>query len=92
MISRTVTCCTPVTREDAHRLIAELCEGRLIKSARGLSSAAAEQVMRHLLALTELMEKEAWVSEVDVNPLMVHKDKVFAVDALVIGKTGKKTR
>ena len=85
IISQTSTCCTPVSRNDAQRLLSELCNGRLLKSARGLSTGAAEQVLKHVLVLGDLMEKEEWIVEVDINPLMVNKDKVFAVDALVVG-------
>jgi len=85
ILSQTATCCIPVSEKDAQRLISELCGGRLVKSPRGLSARAAEEASRQIKALADLMQKEPWISEVDINPLMVYKDTVFAVDALVVG-------
>lgn len=76
----------PVTPEECAAMVRRLRVFRLLEGARGgppMDVAALEET---LLALADAFHREAWVKEVDVNPLIVlpRGQGVCAVDHLVI--------
>jgi acyl-CoA synthetase (NDP forming) len=69
----------PIALEDAHRLVEETT-----MVSRGASPKALDAIARVLVALGRLAVDHPEIAAVDVNPMVVDRDSVVAVDALVI--------
>jgi acyl-CoA synthetase (NDP forming) len=74
----------PVSEPTAERLLSGVAGGRLLSGPRGLPAAAVRSLVRTICGLSRLMEDEANIREVDLNPLIVDGERVIAVDALVV--------
>jgi acetate---CoA ligase (ADP-forming) len=73
----------PLSQVSAGRLVASLCDGRLVTADRGLSPAQHGSLLQVMVAVSRLLADRPDVSEVDLNPLIAGLDGVTAVDALV---------
>jgi acyl-CoA synthetase (NDP forming) len=74
---------TPLTVEDAHAMPRALATFPLLDGYRGaakLDVAALEQL---LLRVSQLVEGNPEIAELDLNPVIVHSDGVAVVDARV---------
>jgi succinyl-CoA synthetase beta subunit len=78
----------PVTRATGMRAVQRLAEGRLVGNVRGISVKASEKVVDTMIALGDLMTMETIISEVEINPLIVHGDDVVGVDSLLVASNG----
>ena len=79
----------PLGRDDALEMLGELHAAALFDGVRGQPAADKAAVVNVLTALSTLMiELEEWVSEVDINPLIVHPAGmgVTVADALIVLK------
>jgi succinyl-CoA synthetase beta subunit len=78
----------PISRGDAHDMLASLKGAPLLAGARGGVVAAIEPLVNVLLAVggkDGLMMREAgWLGELDINPLIVSDGAVTAVDARIV--------
>jgi len=80
----------PISRSDAHDMLASLKAAPLLAGARGGVVAAIEPLLAVLLAVggpDGLMMREAeWLGELDINPLIVSDCTVTAVDARIVSR------
>ena len=79
----------PLGRDDALEMLGELHAAALFDGVRGQPAADKAAVVNVLTALSTLMiELEEWVSQVDINPLIVHPAGmgVTVADALIVLK------
>jgi acetyltransferase len=77
----------PITRSEAHSMIAEVKGARLLQGFRGRPAADLEALEDTLVRVSYLaMHLEGHLAELDINPLMVlpRGQGVKAVDALVV--------
>ena len=77
----------PITRSEAHSMIAEVKGARLLQGFRGRKAADQEALADTLVRVSHLaMHLEEHLAELDINPLMVlpSGQGVTAVDALVV--------
>lgn len=81
----------PISRGDAHDMLASLKAAPLLAGARGGVVAAIEPLVDVLLAVGGpggLMMREAeWLGELDINPLIVSDSAITAVDARIVSRT-----
>lgn len=78
---------SPVTLEDATRLIHETLPPALIKGVRGRGPMNVESIAGILVALGRLLEEQPEIEEVDFNPVFPYTDGCVAVDARIIIKS-----
>jgi len=77
----------PITRREAHAMIAEVKGARLLQGFRGRPAADLEALADTLVRVSYFaMHMEGHLAELDINPLMVLPARrgVQAVDALVV--------
>jgi acetate---CoA ligase (ADP-forming) len=78
---------TPLTREDARRLLAQLRGARLLEGVRGELPADVDALIGLLVAVSRFAADHAdAIAEVDLNPVIVHPrgQGLSVVDALII--------
>jgi acetyl-CoA synthetase (ADP-forming) len=73
----------PLTAVDAEEMIEDLRTARLLGPLRGEPPVNRERLAAVLMSLSEVMQADATVRSVDVNPLVVVDGVPVAVDALV---------
>lgn len=78
----------PFDLDAAHRALADLLGGRLVRGRRGLTDAEQAALARTMVGLGELARELESVAEVDVNPLRIADGAVRAADALVVVRRG----
>lgn len=82
----------PVSREEASRMLDQLAIAPGLRGGRAGVKAHAEGVIDALVKLSEwAVENDARVEEVEINPLIVRRDEVVGVDALVALRSGQTT-
>jgi len=74
----------PITREDAEEMITEVKSSALLDGVRGQKPLNKEEVIDIILKVSELMENNPKIKEIDINPLIVNQQKALAADARVI--------
>ncbi|MEV8635627.1 acetate--CoA ligase family protein [Streptosporangium sp. NPDC051023] len=84
VLSEAVLLRPPFDADAAGAALRELLGGRLVTGRRGLSEPEREAVARIMVGLGELALELDEVTEVDVNPLRVADDAVYAADALIV--------
>jgi acetyl-CoA synthetase (ADP-forming) len=73
----------PVTAADAAEMIDDLRSQRLLGPCRGEPPVNRDALVRVLLALSEVGERDERVVSADLNPLIVAAGEPIPVDALV---------
>jgi acyl-CoA synthetase (NDP forming) len=77
----------PVSEEEAAAMIAEVKGLTIVRGYRGLPRGDLAALARAVAALSRLAQVEGRpVAEADINPLIVKRDGVIAVDGLVVMK------
>jgi acyl-CoA synthetase (NDP forming) len=75
----------PLEREDAHAMLAELTAAPILRGARGGIAASEEALVDVILRVGGadglLMQHQADIAELDINPLIVSAESAVAVDA-----------
>lgn len=73
-------------REQIREALGRLRSARLLAGVRGAPPADCEAVVRAVLAVGRLMQSLPEITEIDVNPLMVHAEGhgATALDALIV--------
>ncbi len=75
---------SPISHEDARRLILETIPPALIKGVRGRDPINVDAVADILVSLGRLMGEQPQIEEVDFNPVIPYQDGCVAVDARII--------
>jgi acetate---CoA ligase (ADP-forming) len=75
---------SPVTLDDARKLIQQTLPPALIKGVRGRGPMNVDSIAGVLVSLSQLLEEQPQIEEVDFNPVLPYKDGCIAVDARVI--------
>ncbi|MDP2627689.1 MAG: acetate--CoA ligase family protein [Candidatus Rokubacteria bacterium] len=71
----------PIGREDAMDMIGEIRGSALLRGLRGAPPADVEAIADILLSVSRLMVETPEIQELDLNPVMVWRDKAAALDA-----------
>jgi len=88
IIGEASICPAPLGTTRATEMIAELFDGRLANSARGLSHQHQAEIAAILVALGELAVELSEVNEIDFNPVIASGDHVYTVDVLMTTRVG----
>jgi acyl-CoA synthetase (NDP forming) len=80
---------SPVTLEDARRLIRETLPPALIKGVRGRGPMNVDSIAGVLVSLGRLLAEQPQIEEVDFNPVLPYRDGCIAVDARIIITAGE---
>jgi acyl-CoA synthetase (NDP forming) len=75
---------TPVDREMAREMILEIKGSPIIEGARGREPADIEAIIDVITALSDMLEKNPDITEIDINPLIVYSRGSVAVDARML--------
>jgi len=75
---------TPVNSEMARDMILEIKGSPILMGARGRSSADINAIINVIVKLSEMLEKNPDIVELDINPLIVYEKNVVAVDARML--------
>jgi acetate---CoA ligase (ADP-forming) len=73
----------PLTKEEATRMIQSLKSYKIIQGARGQEGVNEEIFTDIIVRLSALVTVAPEIFEMDINPLLGRKDRVFAVDARI---------
>ena len=75
----------PLSEYDAETLIKQTRAFNLLKEVRGFKAVDLEIMKNILINLSQMVEDNKEIKEVDINPIMVSDDgEIFAVDARII--------
>src|SRR4029453_6498396 len=75
----------PISRAKASELVERLSRRKLLAGVRGAPPADVAALAEALWRFSHLAyDLREYVAEIDVNPILVAPDGVFAVDALVV--------
>jgi acetyltransferase len=55
-----------------------------LKGVRGRKSANLAELEQLLVRFSQLVVEQPWISEIDINPLLVSSERIFALDARVV--------
>jgi acetate---CoA ligase (ADP-forming) len=91
IVDESVLGLVPLSEPAAGALIDRLCGGRLVSDPRGLNEAQRREAARVVVAVSQLLEGNPEVAELDINPLIATNDGLVAVDALVVATRGDST-
>jgi len=75
---------SPITFEDAKKLVRETLPPALIKGVRGRGPMNVDAIAGVLVSLGQLLEEQPQIKEVDFNPVLPYRDGCIAVDARII--------
>ena len=75
---------SPISLDDAKKLIYETLPPVLIKGVRGRGPMNVDAVAGVLVSLGQLLEEQPQIEEVDFNPVFPYQDGCIAVDARII--------
>ncbi|HUW68421.1 MAG TPA: acetate--CoA ligase family protein [Candidatus Nanoarchaeia archaeon] len=82
---------TPVNSEMARDMILEIKGSPILMGARGRSSADINAIINVIVKLSEMLEKNPDIVELDINPLIVYEKNAVAVDARMLKNDKKLT-
>jgi acyl-CoA synthetase (NDP forming) len=74
----------PIAPRDARQMIREIKGFPLLEGYRGQEPADLAALESLLLRVSEFVEKQPEVSELDLNPIFAYKDGALAVDARIV--------
>ncbi len=74
----------PLTGTLARRMMEQLHIWQALKGARGKQPIDAAALESFLVQFSELITQEPWISEIDINPLIVSAEGCLALDARII--------
>jgi acetate---CoA ligase (ADP-forming) subunit beta len=74
----------PIAARDARQMIREIKGFPLLEGYRGQEPADLAALESLLLRVSEFVEQQPEVSEMDLNPVFAYKDGVLAVDARIV--------
>jgi len=74
----------PLVRRDAAEMIREIKGYKLLEGFRSQEPADVKALEDLLLKVSEFVEKNPQIKELDLNPIFAYKDGVLAVDARIV--------
>jgi len=74
----------PLTKRDAREMIKEIKGYPILEGYRGHEPADIKVLEDILLKVSEFVEKQPEIKELDINPIFAYKDGALALDARVI--------
>lgn len=74
----------PISRNDAREMAGEIRGKALLEGIRGLPRADPEQVVDILENVSELVRSHPEIGEMDINPLLITRRGIIAVDARIL--------
>jgi acyl-CoA synthetase (NDP forming) len=74
----------PLTKRDAREMIKEIKGYPILQGYRGQEPADIKTLEDLLLKVSEFVEKQPEIKELDINPLFAYKDGALAIDARII--------
>jgi acyl-CoA synthetase (NDP forming) len=74
----------PLNRRDASQMVREIKGYPLLEGYRGQEPANITALEDLLLKLSDFVDKNPKIKEMDLNPIFAYKDSALAVDARVI--------
>lgn len=75
---------TPLTKRDAREMITEIKGYPLLTGYRGQEPVDTARLEEFLLKVSEFVESNPEVRELDLNPIFAYKDDAVAVDARIV--------
>ncbi|MFB6167171.1 MAG: acetate--CoA ligase family protein [Candidatus Nanohaloarchaea archaeon] len=73
----------PIEEYDAKQLIDEMESRELLEGVRGEEPVDRDAIVDVLLRVSDLVEENPGIDELDINPLFVNPEGAFAADALI---------
>jgi acyl-CoA synthetase (NDP forming) len=74
----------PVTRRDAAEMVKEINGYALLKGYRGQEPVDIPYLEELIVKVSDFIEKNPQIKELDLNPLFAYKDSIVAVDARIV--------
>jgi acyl-CoA synthetase (NDP forming) len=74
----------PVTERDAREMIREIKGYPILEGYRGQKPASIPALEKLIVKVSQFVEKNPQIKELDLNPIFAYSDKVVAVDARII--------
>ena len=74
----------PLSRRDAREMIKEIKGYPILEGYRGQEPAHIAMLEDTLLRLSEFVQAHSEIKEIDLNPIIVHRDGLMVVDARII--------
>jgi len=74
----------PVTERDAREMIREIKGYPLLEGYRGQKPASIPALEKLIVKVSQFVEKNPQIKELDLNPIFAYPDKAVAVDARII--------
>jgi acyl-CoA synthetase (NDP forming) len=74
----------PVTQRDAAEMIREIKGYPVLEGYRGQKPASISALEKLIVKVSQFVEKNPQIKELDVNPVFAYHDKVVAVDARIV--------
>jgi len=74
----------PVTARDAREMIREIKGYPLLEGYRGQKPASIPALEKLIVKVSQFVEKDPQLKELDLNPIFAYPDKAVAVDARII--------
>ena len=75
---------SPLTKRDAQEMIKEVKGYPLLQGYRGQEPANIPALEDLIIKVSQLVEQNPEIKELDLNPIFAYKDKAIAVDARII--------
>jgi acetyl-CoA synthetase (ADP-forming) len=74
----------PVTKKDAKEMIEEIKGYPILQGYRGQEPASISALEELIVKVSQFVEQNPEIKELDLNPIFAYKDKAIAVDARII--------
>ena len=74
----------PVTERDAREMIKEIKGYPILEGYRGQNPASIPALEKLIVKVSQFVEKNPQIKELDLNPIFAYPDKAVAVDARII--------
>ena len=74
----------PLTQRDAREMIKEIKGYPILQGYRGQEAANIPALEKLIVQVSQFVEKNKQIKELDLNPILAYKDKAIAVDARII--------
>jgi acetyl-CoA synthetase (ADP-forming) len=74
----------PVTERDAREMIKEIKGYPILEGYRGQKPASIPALEKLIIKVSQFVEKNPQIKELDLNPIFAYPDRAVAVDARII--------
>jgi acetyltransferase len=74
---------SPVTTSEAQDMLSSIKAAPLLDGVRGREGADKEGIIEAILRLSQLVTDQPMIQEIDLNPMVAYRDRVYVVDARI---------